>query len=313
MTGAIDYMKYLIWYLEGRTNTKASPQSICSFSSIDPDFSPECITNGDLNASFRRKLSFGDDDHNLYHDTKQELDLKVFSKVFDPHDVLSQQNWRYDEDSKDTIVPNELKEFKDDSGGISDMSFAEDDNGAHEWETEHSIFLKGEDANWGFVQQETPTMNNEIYSSLQQMCLSFENDSNDSFTKHTFELPESDEPTDEDIYRYYVNQFPTLSDILMNYCSSEESPKSEKKKTQRKPKLKKKLKAKRKLIRKASDGSSIKVSWSSKKTPAEPDTSKTNFKSSNLDNTQVAEVDSTTISPENNKKTIRKLKSRLKH
>lgn len=305
--GAIDYIKALNWYLGDDIKVSlGSPLSGCNFSSIDPDFSPVDLTPCDLNATFRRKLSFGEDDPFYFHAPQNVFSNP--SKVFDPDKVMKEENWRFNEDSQDTIVPDSRNEF-DEKGNISDMSFIDNsevvgsDDGC-------SQFLKGSDANWGF-QHNTQTMNTEIYSSLQQMCLSM--DSNDSFAKPMFDFSEGEEPTDEDIYQYYVNQFPALSSILVtDYCSSDDSPKSAQKRTRKKPKTKKKVKAKRKCARRS-------YNWSAKMSPSSTDsnepTEQNHMHVYNEDSTQVAEVDSTTISPENHyqEKPKKKPKSKCFH
>jgi hypothetical protein len=101
--------KYLKWSLDF-TSDSTSPQSICSFSSIELDYSPEVRNSIDLNTTFRRKLSFGGDNTSVVP-TNQPLNSQQqpcndvnTCNVFYPNTIQNNQLWRYEEDSQNTLL-----------------------------------------------------------------------------------------------------------------------------------------------------------------------------------------------------------------
>ncbi|CAG2196739.1 unnamed protein product [Mytilus edulis] len=291
VSGAIDYIKYLKWYKEGNLET-ASPLSICSQSSIEADFSPEYGVPTDLNATFRRKLSFGEDttisNNELQHQNNPQVYAsEVPSNVFDPCSA-NPQDWRrlYEEDSQSTLVGNrdeEARRYTDKHEDFSDMSFADDSIDFRNKENSFSVDMNcSENANWSFMHQNCQNINNEIYTSIQQMCLvqgetSCESTLNSRLTIET--SSSNDGPTEEELIQYYCKQYPTLSSLLTFHYSSDESDKPVNRRTKQKRRTKRKAKRR-----------------TDKKTKSGYGNSKTGDHA--VDSTQVVEADSTTTFPE---------------
>ncbi|CAC5384832.1 unnamed protein product [Mytilus coruscus] len=294
LLGAIDYLKYLKWYKES-TFEIASPLSMCSQSSIEADYSPEYGVPTDLNATFRRKLSFGDDTTISNNGLQNRNNPQVYSSeglgnVFDPYSSINPQNWRrmYEEDSQSTLLGNrdeEGKRFTDKHEDVSDMSFADDSSDIRNKENSLSVDLNcSENANWSFMHQNCPNINNEMYASIQQMCLvqgenSCESTLNNRLTIET--SSSNDGPTEEELIQYYCKQYPALSSLLTFHYSSDESDKPANRKTKQKRRTKRKTKRR-----------------SNKKTTAGSGNSKTGDHIVDSTDTQVVEADSTTTSPE---------------
>lgn len=279
------------WYKENTFET-ASPLSICSQSSIEADYSPEYGVPTDLNATFRRKLSFGEDtnisNNGLQHQNNPQVYAsEVPSNVFDPCSA-NPQNWRrlYEEDSQSTLVGNrdeEARRYTDKHEDFSDMSFADDAVDIRNKENNLSVDMNcSENANWSFMHQNCQNINNEIYTSIQQMCLvqgetSCESTLNSRLTIET--SSSNDGPTEEELIQYYCKQYPTLTSLLTFHYSSDESDKPVNRRTRQKRRTKRK--AKRRTDKKTKSGSGI--------------NSRTG---DHVDSTQVVEADSTTTSPE---------------
>lgn len=251
----------------------------------------------DLNTTFRRKLSFGGDN---IEPTNQPLNSEQQSyndvntcNVFYPNTIQNNQLWRYEEDSQNTLLGYKCDDLHvNNIEDTTDMSFVEVNmTQENEWNS-NSLFCN-ENANLSFMDDNCQNINSNIYTSLQQMCLVQDENSCCSSLNVTANNDTSNSgnegPTEDDLIQHYFTQYPTLSSILVDYSSEESDPPVVKRK-KRKPRTKRKPK------RKGGHNSS----------------SQTQGVDSTVQDTRVAEADSTTNSAVHKKEERRSSELKLK-